>query len=83
MTLTTLMTLMTLMALMTDRFEIFKKESINLEILHNLAKSCLIWMVLTFLKMAADSGSDRPIKVINSPLFNLALEDDSSVNTNS
>ena len=32
-------------------------------------------MVLTFLKMAADSGSDRPIKLINSPLFNLALGD--------
>ena len=40
-----------------------------------MVKSCLIWMVLTFLEMGADSGSNRPIKVINSPLFKLALED--------
>ena len=45
------------------------------KILQNLAKSALIWMVFTFLKMAADSGSDRPLKVINSPLFNVALEE--------
>ena len=32
-------------------------------------------MVLTFLEMGADSGSNRPLKVINSPLFNLALEE--------
>ena len=45
------------------------------KILHNLGKSALIWMGFTFLEMAADSGSNRPIKVINSPLFKLALED--------
>ena len=45
------------------------------KILHNLVKSALIWMVLTFLEMGADSGSNRPIRVINSPLFNLALEE--------
>ena len=43
------------------------------KILHNLVKSCLIWMVFTFLEMGADSGSNRPIKVINSAHFNLAL----------
>ena len=45
------------------------------KILHNLVKSALIWMVLTFLEMGADSGSNRPIRLINSPLFNVALQE--------
>ena len=49
------------------------------KILHNLVKSGLIWMVFTFLEMAAESGSNRPIKLINSPLFDLALLNNRSV----
>ena len=77
---------------MINKYMIFEQQILNLpnlprkpvkltrlrQILHNLAKSALIWMVFTFLKMAADSGSNRPIKVINSPLFNLALQHNGS-----
>ena len=45
----------------------------------NFGKSCLIWMVLTFLEMGAESGSNCPIKVIKSPHFDLALEDNRSL----
>ena len=77
---------------MINKYMIFEQQILNLpnlprkpvkltrlrQILHSLAKSPLIWMVFTFLEMAADSGSNRPIKVINSPLFNLALQHNGS-----